>query len=389
MKSHHLFIGGLLVIAAVTVLIVTLYVTVRPLGDHTHMVSTTPPPSPEVHTVTFAAMGDMLAHDAVDISAKTSAGYNFTPYFNDIKSLYASADVTFCNPETLVAGDTYGVTGYPQFDAPSAFARDLVAVGCNVLNYASNHVADKGQEALDISLAYWDSLKPLAITGSNRSQQEQNTVKYFTKNGIRFAFLAFADFSNLALPHPYSVNMYHDTELVERLMHEARSHADVVLVSMHWGTEDSTAVNDDQREAAQRVANLGADVIIGTGPHVLQPVDQLTRTDGGKTLVWYSIGNMLSTQLWINELTGGVAKWTVTKRDNVIEVTNPEFDATFMSYSYTPLADGGKLTARGSLKLQPLAQAANGIAKWGGTVAERTQFVHEKLGTAISVKITP
>ena len=172
-------------------------------------------------------------------------------------------------------------------------------------------------------------------------------------------------------------------------MKEARANADVVLVSMHWGTEDSSTVNDDQREASQRVANLGADVVIGTGPHVLQPVEQLTRTDGGKTLVWYSIGNMLSTQLWINELTGGVAKWTVTKRDDVVSVSDLAFDATFMSYSYNSLADGGKLTLRGTLKLQPLAQASSGIAKWGGTVAERTQYVHDKLGSAVSLKITP
>lgn len=343
----------------------------------------------ETHTVAFAAMGDMLAHEAVNISARTSSGYDFTPYFTDIKPLYQGADVVFCNPETLVSGPKYVVTGYPQFNAPTEFARDLTDVGCQVFNYATNHVGDKGQDALNASLDVWDALKPLAISGSNRSQAEQYTIKYFTKNSITFAFLAFADFSNMGLPNSYSINLYHDKPLVERLMKEARKKADVVVVSMHWGTEDSTAVNDDQREASQRVADLGADVIIGTGPHVLQPVAQLTRADGGKTLVWYSIANMLSVQMWVNELTGGVAKWTVTKKGSDVTISDPEFDATFMSYSYSPTSDGGKVVFKGTLKLQPLADASAGTAKWSTTVSERTKFVHDTLGSAVSVKISP
>lgn len=391
-RHRYVLMGTILVVVVVLAATIILRLTIQPAseGGRTNPSSlSSTKPAPVVHTVTFTAMGDMLAHEAVDVSARTASGYDFTPYFIDVKPLYESSDVTFCNPETLASGSAYTISGYPQFNAPTEFARDLVAVGCDIFNYASNHVADKGQAALDASLDNWNSVKPLAITGANRSQAEQDTVAYFTKNGIKFAFLAFADFSNLTLPHPYSVNLYHDTKLVEELMKEARANADVVLVSMHWGTEDSTTVNDDQREASQRVADLGADVIIGTGPHVLQSTAELTRTDGKKTLVWYSIGNMLSVQMWVNELTGGVAKWTVTKRDDVVTISDPEFDATFMSYTYRTTADGGKTVTKGTLQLKPLAQAADGTAKWGTTVAERTQFVYDTLGSAVSVKITP
>jgi poly-gamma-glutamate synthesis protein (capsule biosynthesis protein) len=389
-KPHYPLVGLSILCAILVVSALVLWISMRPaVAPSKVTTSSVKTKTDDVHTVTFSAMGDMLAHEAVNISAKTANGYDYQQYFTDIKSLYSSSDVVFCNPETLSAGSAYGISGYPQFNAPTEFARDLMGVGCNIFNYASNHVADKGQAALKASLDNWDSLKPLAITGSNRSQQEQDTVKYFTKNGIRFAFLAFADFSNMPMPESYSVNIYHDTALVERLMKEARAHADVVLVSMHWGTEDSTVVNDDQREAAQRLANLGADIIIGTGPHVLQAVTTLPRSSGGTTLVWYSIGNVLSTQMWVNELTGGVAKWTVTKRNGTITTDNLGYDATFMSYSYTPLADGGKLVTKGTLKLQPLADASAGVAKWSTTVAERTKFVHDTLGNAVKLTITP
>lgn len=343
-----------------------------------------------VQTVTFAAMGDMLAHDGVNLSARVSGGgYNYRQFFDNVKPLYGSADVVFCNPETLSAGSDYGISGYPQFNAPKEFARDLIAAGCDIFNYASNHVADKGQKALNASLDNWDKLKPMAINGANRSAEEQERVAYFEKNGIRFAFVAFADFSNMGLPEAYSINIYHDKALVERLMKRASANADVVLVSMHWGTEDSTELNDDQREAARRVADLGADVIIGTGPHVLQPVDMLTRSDGGKVLVWYSIGNMLSTQMWVNELTGGVARWTVTKQGDEITISDLAFEATFMSYSYSTTSDGGKRMVPGTLELKPLADAKSGTAKWNTTVAERTQFVHATLGNNIPVDVSP
>lgn len=391
MRSHHflLLVGALLI--GISTLGIISFAMVGHLGDSHVTTPSRPSPAstPVVHSVTFAAMGDMLAHEPVDISARTASGYDFKPYFVDVEPLFRSADVTFCNPETLAAGSPYTITGYPQFNAPTEFAQDLKDIGCDIFNYATNHVADKGQAALDASLANWDKVAPLAITGANRSQAEQDTVKYFTVHDIRCAFLAFADFSNMALPHPYSVNLYHDTALVERLMREARAHADVVIVSMHWGTEDSTAVNEDQREASQRVADLGADVIIGTGPHVLQPVVELMRHDGGHTLVWYSIGNMLSAQMWVNELTGGVAQWTVTKTDDTIRVSDIEFDATFMSYAYTVTSDGGKMVTKGTFQLKPLAQAIDGTAKWGTTVAERTAFVRETLGDAVRLRVGP
>ncbi|MBI3889185.1 CapA family protein, partial [Candidatus Saccharibacteria bacterium] len=285
---------------------------------------------------TMAAMGDMLAHTAVLNNAKTESGYSFTPFFSKVRSIYASADTVFCNQEGLSAGAEYIISGYPSFNAPAQFSKDLKdGAGCNVINLANNHMGDKGVSATNATITAWQSLQPLALAGANKSADEQKKVQYFTKNGIKTAFLSFADFNNNQSTPSYSVNIYHDTALFESLLREARQNADAVIVSMHWGTEDSGVINNDQRETVARLAALGADVVIGTGPHVLQPAELVKRTDGGTMLVWYSLGNFLSAQLRIDELIGGVAQFKFTKEnEGKVSVSEPTFTPTYMHYTW-------------------------------------------------------
>lgn len=361
----------------------------RPANETPNRVVDKPKPKPQP-SLKFAAMGDMLAHGAVINQARTENGYDFKPYFTKIQPLYAGSDVVFCNPETPAAGPDFGISGYPVFNAPIEFSRDLSAAGCNLINFATNHIVDKGQTALDKTLDEWDKLKPLAMSGANRSAEEQQKVSYFEKNGLKVAFVAFADFSNAKVPHGYSINFYHDKALVTNLLTEARKNADIVIVSAHWGVEDSHQISAPQQQAAQMMADLGADVIIGTGPHVLQPVTWLDRPDGEKTLVWYSIGNMLSSQFQVDELTGGVAKFKVAKVNDKLRFSDIAFDATFMSYEWSA-ADkaANRSLARNSLKLQPLKEAVEKTKLFGTTVEERTEKVHQWLGKDVEITIRP
>ncbi len=336
----------------------------------------------------FAAMGDMLAHDSVVSQARNENGYNFSQYFASIRNNYKDSDLVFCNPETPAAGDSLGISGYPVFNAPTEFARDLRSGGCNVINLATNHIFDKGQAGIDQTRQVWDQQKPLLISGANRLADEQNTISVTTKNGIKIAFVAFADFSNNSGYAAHSINFYHDKTLVERLMKAARDQADVVIVSAHWGTEDSTAVNADQQAAARQFSDLGADVIIGTGPHVLQKVEWLTGANGHKSLVWYSIGNMLSSQLAIDELTGVIARFTIEKAaQGSITIGEIEATPTFMSYEWSPTdKQASNLAARHNLQLAALRDAKDRIAPmFGSSYDERLKFVTTTLGEVVSV----
>lgn len=343
----------------------------------------------ESHTVTMSAMGDMIAHDTITSNAKTASGYDYTKYFTHIRPLYSSSDAVFCNQESLSSGEEFGISGYPAFNAPVSYAADLQQAGCNVINLGNNHMGDKGPTATSATVSVWEKLKPLAYAGANRSVEEQNQVRYFEKNGIKFAFVAFMDFSNNTTIPSYSVNTYHDTALFEKLVREARAHADVVLVSMHWGTEDSHTVNQDQRDQVAKLASYGADIVIGTGPHVLQPVEYVARPDGRKMLVWYSIGNMLSSQLKLEELLGGVASWRVTKSTQGVVVDQPQFSPTYMSYEWTPSEQAAQDTdARKNPMIYPLSDAGDQLEQMrvNISVTQIRDLAKQWLGSTVTLK---
>ncbi|MNH50132.1 Capsule biosynthesis protein CapA [compost metagenome] len=338
-----------------------------------------------------AAMGDMLAHDTIIAGAKVGTSYSFDHYFENIRSSYRTADMVFCNQEGLSSGEAYGISGYPSFNAPTEFAAGLRSgAGCNVINLANNHMGDKGVEATNATIDAWTGLKPLAISGANKDLASQNKVSYGTVNGIRFGFVSFADFNNNVATPGYSINNYHDEALVRRLVGEARSNADVVMVSMHWGVEDLSEVSPDQKQAVALLGLLGVDVVIGTGPHVLQKAEILSRPDGGRMVVWYSLGNMLSSQFDIRELIGGIAEFDIVKTDTEkIKIEGLGFTPTYMHYEWT-VAEKARddVLARKNAKIYLLKDAADPLSRslFSTTVSQQRQYVVDILGPDVVVK---
>ncbi len=345
-------------------------------------------PDPVIHMV---AMGDMLAHDTIIANAKVGDSYDFAKYFANIRPTYKTADVVFCNQEGLSAGEQYGISGYPSFNAPVKFSSDLQSgAGCNVINLANNHMGDKGINATNATIDNWGTLKPLAVSGANKTSADQEKVSFTEVNGIKIGFVSFADFNNNKATPDYSVNIYHDDALVRRLVTQARATADVVIVSMHWGVEDSSMVSTDQINMVNELGSLGVDVIIGTGPHVLQKFQTITRDDGGKMIVWYSLGNMLSSQLNIKELIGGIAAFDITKStDNKISINNIAFTPTYMHYEWTATeAANSDLLARKNAMIYLLNDAADPLSRslLNTTVAAQKQYVVDTLGPEVTVK---
>lgn len=349
------------------------------------------PEKPKDVVVHLSAMGDMLAHDTIIAGAKTDGGYDFTKYFKNIKSSFESSDIVFCNQEGLVSGEKYGISGYPSFNAPTKFATDLDSVGCNLINLANNHMGDKGVAAINETIDVWSDLKPLAFSGANKSQEDQNKVSYATVKGIKIGFVAFADFNNVNSTPAYSVNLYHNQALVTKLVKDARKNADVVIVSMHWGIEDSNTVSADQKTQVNLLSSLGVDIVIGTGPHVLQKTEVVKRSDGGKMVVWYSLGNMLSSQLNINQLIGGIAGIDITKSASTdkISLSNLTFIPTYMHYEWTATeAANGNLLARKNAMIYLLDSAAEPLSRslFNTSVAAQKQYVVDMIGTEVKIK---
>lgn len=318
---------------------------------------------PKVETIRLIAVGDQLPHEVINLRAKTSNGYDYLPFFSEVRKYFDKSDVRFCNQEVPSAGESFGITGYPVFNAPEQFAKDINTFGCDVINVATNHSFDKGQAGIDATRTVWDSLKKNAIAGANRNQAEQSTIQYFTIKGVKFAFLAYAEYSNIKTTNGYTLNIY-SADVAGRQAAEARKNADIVIVSMHWGTEYSKVPNGMQKNAVSNLAANGVDIIIGTGPHVVQPVAKIAKAGGGETLVWYSIGNFLNAQLDIDSLISGIAVMDFTVTDNKPTLSKVGFMPTYMHYEWTPTQKANEdLLTRTNFKLYPLDLAAEAMAK--------------------------
>jgi len=341
--------------------------------------------------VKLSAMGDMLAHDTIIANAKTNNSYDFSKFFTNIKSSYANADIVFCNQEGLSSGEDYGISGYPVFNAPKQFAYDLKnGAGCNLINLANNHIGDKGSAALGSTVDYWNELKPLGVSGANINSKDQNKVVYFEVNGIKFGFVAFADFNNNKSIPSYNVNIYHDQSLLQKLVKEARAKSDVVIVSMHWGVEDSNYVSSDQINQVGTLNSLGADIVIGTGPHVLQKAEIIKSKQGHKTVVWYSLGNMLSSQLNIKQLIGGIANMEI-KLDtkNALSISKLSFTPTYMHYEWTAQeAANGDLLKRKNAMIYLLKDAEKPLQKslFGTTITAEMQYARDTIGNQVTIE---
>lgn len=260
------------------------------------------PVEPASGRVHFVAVGDNLPEDRIGAWADAQAGttgdglYDYTAIYEPIKGYIESADLAYVKEETHCGGDDIGPMGYPSFNTTDAMADALVATGFDLVGSASNHSYDWGYfGANDHSCALWKK-KNVVFTGTASSEADASRIATIERNGITFALLDYTygvnGYEASDLPS-YAVNFI-DKNRIAADVSRAREQADVVLVAMHWGTENLMEADDYQTEYAQYLADLGVDVVLGSHPHVIGPMTWLNGKDGHRTLVAYSLGNFLS-----------------------------------------------------------------------------------------------
>lgn len=357
--------------------------------------SATPTPTPEPVTVSVSAMGDILPHDSVTADALQPDGsYDYGHIFDAARPIWAESDLVYCNQEAPSAGVELGLTYFPAFNAPVEFAEGIADAGCNTIGLGNNHTFDRGQEGIDRTRAVWDALDPLLIHGAFRSENEQAEVPTTAVVGdggeaLTVAFLNFIDLSNNPT-NDYAVTWL-DDPLVEQQMAEAAEIADATVVAVHWGDEYSGTVNARQREQAQRLADLGADVILGTHPHVLQEAEWLERADGSRAFVYYSLGNAMTTQMAIPRVVSAVAQFDlVGEPGGDVEVVDPAAVPIYMHFDLTPAQFANRQWAnRRNLQLHPLVDAAEPITRsaWRNelTVQYGLELVTDALGPDVRI----
>lgn len=313
-------------------------------------------------TITMLMTGDFSAYDSVNKAAQSGGSYNYLPIMQSLKAVFDKYDLRYCNQFSLGGGIGLGVSGYPTFNAPTEWSKGLEDLGCNIINVGSSHANDKGQDAITAALNYYDNHKNiLAIAGVNRTAEEQAAVRYFTYKQVKFAYVSYTTSSQKPPTQPYSVNLY-NADTAKKQLKEAREKAQFVMVGINWGKEDSGDVQPEQETIAQALVTDGADLVIGNGSHVVQPVKILNGEGGRQGLVWFSLGNAVNSQLPSDNLFGGIAVVNIDVATQ--NMTNPGFLPTYMHYEWTQAEkSGGKLDARRNLGWYPLDTSKDLLAK--------------------------
>ena len=259
-------------------------------------------------------LGDNLMHMGIVRSGVLSDGTrNYDKLFEPIKEHLTLADIKMINQETIFGGNQLGFSGYPKFNSPTEVGDAIAKAGFNVVLQASNHSADQGIQGLQNCIDFWKQYPEVLMTGIFENVDESNQdIALLEIDGITFAILNYTYGPNLsAIPADIQGHLamlcdwdkdtgkinytkLHPDVLTD--IAQAKQMADVVIVCPHWGTEYTFVPSSYQQKFAQQMTEAGADLILGTHPHVIQPVEWIESENGNRALCYYSLGNYVSTQ---------------------------------------------------------------------------------------------
>jgi hypothetical protein len=268
--------------------------------------------------------GDIMGHDTQIASALATGepGYDYKPCFKLIRPYLQEADLVIGNLEVTFAGTPY--KGYPAFSSPDELAGALKWAGFDILVNANNHALDRGADGVVRTIAVLDR-EGIVQTGT--FADPENLASHYPliveKRGIRIALLNYTYGTNgIGDRPPVVVNRIDTAQIRDDLRKAKTAQPDFILVTMHWGNEYQVTESRQQEEVAAFLFDNGADAVIGSHPHVVQPI----RGEGKGNLVAYSMGNLVSNQRKKGRDGGIVFEMVLSKEPREI-----------ISYGYLPV----------------------------------------------------
>lgn len=329
--------------------------------------------APDSTSVTLLFAGDIMQHGpqiAAAWNAEDSV-YDYTPCFRYVKAIVSKYDFAIANLETTLGGEPY--TGYPQFSAPDEIAVAAREAGFDIISTANNHSCDRGNPGILRTIKVLDSLG-LKRTGTypDSADMASHHPLILRKNGITIALLNYTYGTNgLPFHSPVVVSLIDSARIIADLKSLNRNDIDFRIVFFHWGNEYQSFASENQKQLAQLCRENGADAVIGSHPHVLQPMEYLQPDSihpSGHLLV-YSLGNFVSNQRDRYKDGGAMIGFSLSKTWNRKLVHKPEYHLTWV---YTPVENGKK-----QYYILPAAQFENDTALETQTIRQLREFTSD------------
>jgi len=287
------------------------------------------PTVPDSATISLVATGDILMHNTVIAAGKQGDVYNYDQLFAPVKHLIEEGDYASVNLESALAGPSSGYTGYPQFNSPDSIANSLKNTGFDLAVTASNHIMDRGFSG---ALRTMDVLRQAGLdtTGTFKTPKEKQTFLIKDIRGVKVGYLAYSYSTNgIPVPadKPYFYNFLDRDKIITDIT-TLRPQVDLLVLVLHWGVEYSPYPTEQQRKLATEFFKKGADVILGSHPHVIQPME-IMKINGKDKFVIYSMGNSMGNQNGVERNSGVILNLRFTKM-------LPQGETILTGVSYTP-----------------------------------------------------
>lgn len=324
----------------------------------------------------LVAVGDNLMHRSCTLSAKNADGtYDFTKHFANMADIFKAADLAVISQDTVLGGMELGATSTETgiFNTAVELADGMADAGINVVLAANNHIMDEGSAGLNTMMSYFSTKYPnITLLGVNNSREAKDEPVYVETNNIKIAMINYSYGSNQTADldaSPYLLNQY-DEDWLSDILKQAREEADFIIAFPFWGEQNSMDYTQEQERQAQFLADNGVDLIIGSYPHVVEPVKWITAENGDRTLVYYSLGNFQSIQNTVENMLGGQANVTISKEEDGTHISDYSLDFVVTHYEQRESSEYYDIVTT-----YPLADYTNDLAaRHGMSVSGNEEF---------------
>lgn len=258
------------------------------------------PEEPEFSSINLLAAGDIMFHSPQIRAAYDNVNetYDFSPVFKYVKKHIKEADIALANFETVTAGEQIKYSGFPRFNTPKESLLAIEEAGFDILATANNHSLDQGKKGLINTI---ESIEEYGMKNIGTYREPNEDISIEDINGIKLGFLSYTyglngmDSTLTAEELSYMVNKIDEEKIKEDLNRVEELGVDLIVVFIHWGHEYHREPSSYQIELGQKMVEWGADIILGSHPHVIQK-SQIINEDGKDKFIIYSMGNFLSNQ---------------------------------------------------------------------------------------------